>query len=114
MSPSTRVRTPLAHQHPGDSLAAPATVGQGACTRHSLRASFFRFLSLLRITCLAMPMAITTTSTMASQVTGPDTSMPFIEVSLWWLLMFSASLLAVVIFHWVIVPLFAWIERRYS
>lgn len=32
MSQLQRVRTSPAHQHHGDSLAAPATVGQGVCT----------------------------------------------------------------------------------
>ncbi len=32
MPSSPRVRTSPAHQRPGDSLAAPATVGQGVCT----------------------------------------------------------------------------------
>lgn len=32
MSLSLRFRTPSAQKRPGDSLAAPATVGQGVCT----------------------------------------------------------------------------------
>lgn len=47
MSPSTRVRTPLAHQHPGDSLAAPATVGQGACTRQNNRTAWLQIAAAL-------------------------------------------------------------------
>ena len=47
MPPLTRVRTPLAHQHPGDSLAAPATVGQGACTRQSNRNAWLQIAAAL-------------------------------------------------------------------
>lgn len=90
------------------------TGGQSGYLLLLRRASFCRFFSLMRITVLAMPIAITTTSTMASPVSAPDTSMAPIQLFLWWLVMFSASLLAVVIFHLVMVPAMDWIVRRFG
>ena len=44
MSQSKRFRAPSAQQRPGDSLAAPAQAGQGACTPPSP----FAYVSFLR------------------------------------------------------------------
>ena len=130
MYPNPAACTPPATKRPGESLAAPAAAGQGVCTSQRLRlrrvvsaairpgrssssrSCFIRSFLPLRIATLAMPMATTTASVIASPVTAVDTSMGM-QVLLWGCVMFSASLLAVVIFHWVLVPLFSWIERRF-
>ncbi|CAN7262986.1 hypothetical protein LJR129_001180 [Acidovorax sp. LjRoot129] len=130
MKLSPLVCTPLATKRPGDSLAAPAAAGQGVCTSQRLRlhlassaalrasrsmasrSSAFSFLSLFRMKSLAVPIATTAKSTAANTISAGETSMGM-EVFLWFGVMFSACLLAVVIFHWVIVPLFDWIERRF-
>ena len=115
MTATPPFRTPPATKGAARAVAAPAAPALGVCTTdgHRQRSAFFRFFSLLRITSLVMPIASTTTNAMAMSASAPETSMAPMQVFLLWLVMFSACLLAVVIFHWVVVPLFGWIERRF-
>lgn len=110
---TTKFCTPPAIKRPGESLAAPAAAGQGVCTRHNLRRCFSSSFAFARRYSLTAPITKISTATPMYTKTALVTSTPFIDLFLWFGVMFSACLLAVVIFHWVIVPLFDWIARRF-
>lgn len=113
MHPTSTLCTPPATKRPGESLAAPAAAGQGGCTCQSLRRFFSSSLAFHQKYSLIAPITLTSTATPAYTSTALETSIPLIDLLLWFGVMFSACLLAVVIFHWVIVPLFDWIARRF-
>lgn len=46
-------------------------------------------------------------------MTAAETSMPFMDLLVLWLLGLFTVVLGNVIFHWVLVPLTDWIEERF-
>ncbi|MBW8465944.1 hypothetical protein [Acidovorax sp.] len=113
MTATTPVCPPPATKGAASAVAAPAAPALGAGTLQSLRRFFSSSLAFHQRYSLIAPMTLTITATPAYTKTALETSIPLIELLLWFGVMFSACLLAVVIFQWVIVPLFDWVARRF-
>lgn len=88
-----------------------------AIAREALRASFSssrRFFSSIWKYSLTLPIATIAMNAMANMPSTGPTSIPFMDLFLWWSLVVAAVVLGCTIFHWVLVPLFAWVARRFS
>lgn len=95
-------------------VAHPLAVGSGGCI-YRLRARFFsscRFLALSHITtaAIASPDISTTATVTTASVTCSICSAPWLYASF----IVACCLLALVLFHLVIVPAMDWVVERYS
>ena len=128
------VCTPPATKRPGESLAAPAAARQGACTiqrcllrlassaatRPGLSISSRSFLRsalsflLLVILIQVSPPTMATISAAIPNATGAVTCSMFTSPSVVTAFIVLCCLLALVLFHLVIVPAMAWAVRRFG
>lgn len=63
---------------------------------------------------LMLPISTTAMNAMAYMPSTGPTSIPFIHLFLWWSLVVAALVVALAIFHWLLVPLFHLLAARLS
>lgn len=133
MHPSSTLCTPPATKRPGDSLAAPAAAGQGVCTSHGLRLrlafsaafrpsrsiaslsafrSAFSFLLFTTLIAVLTPATATTPTPIHNTYDASICIAGTPLVLTFWIV--GCSLLALVVFHLVMVPAMDWIVRRFG